>query len=143
MQACRLVLLVGAAIVQQTTETFSDANCNIFAGMNWKNLDSTEQIHHLKEKSFQHPQVIFKHSTRCGTSSMVKSRLDRSEPITGVDFYFLDLIKHRDVSNRIAEEFAVDHESPQLLLIVKGECAYDESHLGISMDELEEQVSCS
>jgi len=111
--------------------------------MNWQKLNSTEQIHNIKEKSFQHPQVIFKHSTRCGTSSMVKNRLERNEPLTGVDFYYLDLIVHRDVSNKIAEEFKVYHESPQVLLIVKGECIYDESHMGISMDELKQQVKSS
>jgi len=71
---------------------------------------------------------------------MVKNRLERNEPLTGVDFYYLDLIAHRDVSNKIAEEFKVYHESPQVLLIVKGECVYDESHMGISMDELKQHV---
>ena len=74
---------------------------------------------------------------------MVKNRLERNEPLTGVDFYYLDLIVHRDVSNKIAEEFKVYHESPQVLLIVKGGCIYDESHMGISMDELKEQVKSS
>jgi len=143
LQVCRLVLQQeGAAIVQQTTVTFSGVKL-YFCSMNWKKLDSTEQIQNIKEKSFQHPQVIFKHSTRCGTSSMVKSRLERSEPITGVEFYYLDLIVYRDVSNRVAEEFNVYHESPQVLLIVNGNCVYDESHLGISMDELEDQVKSS
>ncbi|WP_153800727.1 bacillithiol system redox-active protein YtxJ [Foetidibacter luteolus] len=109
--------------------------------MNWKKLNSTEQIHHIKEKSFQTPQVIFKHSTRCGTSNMVKNRLERGGEIAGVDFHFLDLITYREVSNKVAEEFDVYHESPQVLLIVKGECIYDESHFGISTDDLEEQVN--
>ena len=72
---------------------------------------------------------------------MVKSRLERSRPLTGVDFYYLDLIKHRDVSNKIAEEFHVYHESPQVLLVVKGSCIYNESHLGISLEELEDQIN--
>jgi bacillithiol system protein YtxJ len=57
-----------------------------------------------------------------------------------VDFYFLDLIQHRNISNKIAQEFSVFHESPQVLLIKNGECVYDESHSGISMDEIADQV---
>ena len=72
---------------------------------------------------------------------MAKSRLERNEqPKTG-DFYFLDLLKHRSLSNQIAEDFAVTHESPQILLIKNTECVYEESHSGIQMDELMEQIA--
>lgn len=49
--------------------------------------------------------------------------------------YFLDLIQHRELSNQIAQQFQVHHESPQLLLIKDGECILDQSHGGISVDE--------
>lgn len=105
----------------------------------WIALESEEQLNAIKEHSFNHPVVIFKHSTRCGTSSMVKSRLERSGGQEGMEFYYLDLIRYRSVSNRIAELFRVEHESPQVLLIRNGECIYDESHMSISMDELASQ----
>lgn len=108
--------------------------------MNWIPLTNEEQLTGLIEKSNTVPQVIFKHSTRCGTSSMVLSRLERSEMPASIDFYFLDLIRHRELSNRVAELFHVYHESPQLLLIKNGQCTYDESHMGIRMDELVEQA---
>ena len=41
----------------------------------------------------------------------------------------------------IAEKFKVHHESPQVLVIINGECTYDESHMGISMDEIIEQTA--
>lgn len=85
--------------------------------------------------------MIFKHSTRCATSSMAKSRLERSEPPGITDFYFLDLIKYRDLSNRIAEDFNVHHASPQVLLIKNEICVYDESHNGIRMSEIEQHLA--
>lgn len=109
--------------------------------MKWIQLTREEQLAEIREKSATVPQVIFKHSTRCGTSAMVLSRLERSEAPSGIDFYFLDLISYRNISNRIAEEFNVYHESPQVLLIRNGECVYDESHMGIRMDELSEQAA--
>lgn len=108
--------------------------------MNWIPLTNAEQLTGLIERSNTVPQVIFKHSTRCGISSMVLSRLERSQPPASADFYFLDLIRYRDISNRIAEQFDIYHESPQILLIKNGRCMYDESHMGISMDELAEQA---
>lgn len=111
--------------------------------MNWIDLTDEQQLGRLKELSKQKPQLIFKHSTRCAISSMAKNRLERSSAPDTVDFYFLDLVKYRQLSNKIAEEFAVYHESPQVLLIKNGECIYDESHSGIQMDEITDQIAAA
>ena len=103
-------------------------------------MTNADQLAVIKELSKNKPQVIFKHSTRCATSSMVKSRLEKSESPSNTDFYYLDLLRYRSLSNQIAEDFAVYHESPQVLLIKNTSCVYEESHFGIDMAELAEQV---
>ena len=102
--------------------------------MNWIELTNESQLDTLKDNSKNKAQVIFKHSTRCSISSMAKNRLDKNAQPEGIDFYYLDIINHRAISNKIAEEFEVDHQSPQVLMINCGECIYDESHSGISMN---------
>lgn len=109
--------------------------------LNWILLTEVDEVLRIKERSFQKPQIVFKHSTRCGTSSLVLNRLQRAAEIPDADFYMLDLIRHRDVSDKIADLFNVYHESPQLLLIKNGECQYEESHLGIDMFDLNEQLN--
>lgn len=109
--------------------------------MNWIQLTEEAQLSDIKNLSNSKPQVIFKHSTRCSISSMAKSRLERGSAPADVDFYYLDLIKHRNISQKIADVFDVSHESPQVLLIKNSECVYDESHSGISMDEIAEQAA--
>lgn len=109
--------------------------------MNWITLSNVEQLSSIKQQSAVKPQIIFKHSTRCSISTMALNRLERSNEIPSADFYYLDLLAHRDISSKIAEEFSVYHESPQVLLISKGLCVYDESHSGISMDEISDQVN--
>lgn len=109
--------------------------------MDWKNLTSIDQLDAIATKSFNLPQVLFKHSTRCSISSMALNRLETNTAPQGVDFYLLDLLQHRDISAAIAEKFKVHHESPQVLVIIKGECTYDESHMGISMDEITAQTA--
>ncbi|CAN5717576.1 bacillithiol system redox-active protein YtxJ [soil metagenome] len=109
--------------------------------LNWISLTSVDELQVIKEKSFQKPQILFKHSTRCGTSVLVLNRLERSKEIPDADFYFLDLIRYRDISNAIAHLFNVYHESPQVILIKNGECHYEESHLGIDMFEISDQIT--
>ncbi len=104
--------------------------------MNWIALTEGSQLEQIKEQSKQQPVVIFKHSTRCSISSMAKNRLERQTPADNTLFYYLDLIQYRAISNKIAEDFHVHHQSPQVLLIKNGECTYEESHNGISMEEI-------
>lgn len=108
--------------------------------MNWTDLTEELQLDAIRRQSFEQPVVIFKHSTRCSISDMAKSRLERASVPEGIAFYYLDLIRYRPVSNKIAEDFHVQHESPQVLLIRNGECIYDESHNGIDMEEIAEQA---
>jgi bacillithiol system protein YtxJ len=108
--------------------------------MNWIQLSEETQLAEISERSKERPQVIFKHSTRCSISSVAKNRLDKAGTPNGADFYYLDLINHRNISNYIAELYKVRHESPQVLVIKNGECVYDESHMGISMQQIEAQI---
>jgi bacillithiol system protein YtxJ len=109
--------------------------------VDWIELTNEHQLENIRKLSSQKAQVIFKHSTRCSISSMAKNRLERSNAPLNVAFHFLDLIKYRSVSNKIEVEFGVNHESPQVLLIKNGECIYEESHNGISMEEIAEQAN--
>lgn len=104
--------------------------------MNWKILSDPAQLETIKTESAQKPVVIFKHSIRCSISTMAKGRLERAQMPEGIDFYYLDLINNRALSNKVAEDFGVHHESPQVLLIKNGDCIYDESHNGIDMQDL-------
>ena len=112
-----------------------------FAMMNWEYLTDEAQLETIIKQSFQQPVVIFKHSTRCSISVMAKNRLERIGAPEHVIFYYLDLLRYRALSNRIAEMFQIYHESPQVLLIKNGECVYDESHNGIDMNEIVEQAA--
>jgi len=108
--------------------------------MQWINLTDLAQLNTIKND--ENYSIIFKHSTRCSISSMVKRRfeLDWDALPEEINLYFLDLISHRDISAAIAETFQVHHESPQLLLIKNGECVLDSSHGDISVDEVAELV---
>ena len=111
--------------------------------MHWIHLSDEEQLKQLITKSHSRPQVIFKHSTRCSISSVALHRLQKSQQPGDLDFYYLDLLAHRPLSNKIAEVFKIHHESPQVLLIIDGKCVFNESHLGISMSDIEEHAKAA
>ena len=100
------------------------------ASVNWTPLTSIEQLNELTELSKEKTVVIFKHSTRCSISIMSKSRMDSNWDGTDDDaiMVYLDLIKYRDLSNQIAFDFNIMHESPQVLVIKNGVCTYSATH---------------
>lgn len=108
--------------------------------MQWLQLNREDQLPEILSLSNKKTQVLFKHSTRCNISSIAQSRLQKLEGGLDADFYYLDLISYRSVSNKVAETFKVHHESPQILIIKNGECVYTENHLAITVDELKEQL---
>jgi bacillithiol system protein YtxJ len=108
--------------------------------MNWIPLRSTEDLEQVIHLSHEKPQVIFKHSTRCNISSVAKNRLERAGGTNELPFHYLDLISYRSLSNAVADRFAVEHESPQILLIKNGKCIYTESHMGIDMEDIKDQA---
>ena len=103
--------------------------------MNWISLESAEQLDRIKQQ--QGYSIIFKHSIRCSISLMAKRRfeMDKDNLPDNLPVYFLDIINYRALSNQIAEDFQVHHQSPQLLLIKDGECILDQSHSSISLEE--------
>lgn len=108
--------------------------------MEWIPLTDAAQLSQLISKSGTRPQVIFKHSTRCSISAVAMQRLKRGLSPGEFDFYYLDLIAYRALSNQVADNFDVTHESPQILVIRDGVCVYDESHMGISADDIIENL---
>ena len=103
--------------------------------MNWISFETEDHLHQILQDSFQKPQIIFKHSTRCVISTMAKQRIEKYTD-SSFDFHYLDLIQHRNLSNLIAEKFEVHHQSPQILIIKNGDCVFDESHGGINIQDL-------
>lgn len=110
--------------------------------INWLPLQQTSQLAEIVEHSKDTPCLIFKHSTRCSISALAQNRLEKGWGMKddAVLAYFLDLIAHRGLSDLIAEQFGVRHESPQVLLIKDGQCTYEASHLAISSGALERQL---
>lgn len=114
--------------------------------MNWLPLIAEQQlmdVNLLSEQSAVKAVVLFKHSTRCGTSSMALNRLERSWKLSDkvVPTYFLDLLKYRELSNKIESVYGIPHQSPQVLVIKNGKCIYASSHSDICALDIEAAIN--
>ena len=98
--------------------------------MAWIKLTDENQLEECWILSHQKPQLIFKHSTRCSISTMALSRFEGSGILDSdvLDLYYLDLIQYRNISNAIESKSGVRHESPQVIVIDKGEILLSETH---------------
>ena len=99
--------------------------------LNWIALNSIEQLDEIEQKSNSKYQAIFKHSTRCGISSGVLRQFERQEDTGDVDFYLLDLLSFRPISEEITSKFGVMHQSPQLIVLKDGAVVAHGSHYDI------------
>ena len=92
-------------------------------------LDTKEQWSDLIELSHKQAVYIFKHSSRCGISSMVLSRFEKQLKEREETYFHLHIQGSRSLSNWLAEELKIRHESPQLIVLKEAKVlAYDSHH---------------
>ncbi|MFC3157589.1 bacillithiol system protein YtxJ [Chryseobacterium arachidis] len=104
----------------------------------WKKIESENDLKKAIDQSFHHKIAIFKHSTSCFISKTVLRNFEKEiENLEQkVELYYLDLLAHRPISNKIASDLKVTHQSPQLIVIENGKAINNASHQDISVDQL-------
>lgn len=104
----------------------------------WRLLTDLGQFEEMLQESYTQPVVVFKHSTRCSISRMALRQFENQWNLEGKMVpYFLDLLEYRPISNTIATQLKVIHQSPQVIVIRNGFAVYHVSHEGISVEELQ------
>ena len=109
----------------------------------YRRLQRTDEVAELLQTSKDQPVLFFKHSLTCPISLAAfreyESFLaDRSED--GILYTLVEIQNARDVSNEIAAQTEVRHESPQAILLRQGEVAWHASHWKIKSDALASAV---
>ncbi|WP_341221628.1 bacillithiol system redox-active protein YtxJ [Polaribacter atrinae] len=106
--------------------------------LKWIPLTSIDQLEEIKEISKTEAVLIFKHSTRCGISSMVIKQFEKlfTEEHQNLKVYYLDLLNYRDISDEVGYTFQVMHQSPQLIVVKNGISLENASHYEITNTNL-------
>ncbi|MGI8316761.1 bacillithiol system redox-active protein YtxJ [Halobacillus mangrovi] len=102
--------------------------------MNQQVLYSEDEFNNLlktKEEFF-----LLKHSLTCPISAAARSEYEKFQSTASVPCYILHVQESRQLSNSIAKEFQVRHESPQALLFKNGKVVWHDSHGSITESRL-------
>ncbi|WP_326983506.1 bacillithiol system redox-active protein YtxJ [Chryseobacterium sp. MYb264] len=104
----------------------------------WKKIEDEADLKAAIENSNTHKIGIFKHSTSCFISKTVLRNFEKEveNQDEKVELYYLDLLAHRPLSNKIAEDLGIRHESPQFIVIENGKAVNNASHQDISLSQL-------
>lgn len=103
-------------------------------------LEHVDELHRLIEESQTRPVLLFKHSYTCGISMEALEELVAHMNDRGPDrvahaapqYAMVTVQTHRAVSNAIAQQLGVRHETPQALLIKDGRVVWSASHFRVT-----------
>jgi bacillithiol system protein YtxJ len=84
----------------------------------------------LEEKKLPDNCVVYKHSTTCSISAAAAQEVRAMT--TALPIYWINVREQRDLSNWVAEHYAVTHQSPQLILIKDGKAEKAWSHFEVN-----------
>ncbi len=106
--------------------------------LNWIPLNTLDQLETIEKESNTETVLIFKHSTRCGISSMVIKQFENlfSEEHQHLKVYYLDLLSYRNISDEVGYKFQIMHQSPQLIVVRNGISVHNASHYDITQTNL-------
>ena len=96
------------------------------------------------EASKMEPALVLKHSTACPISAAGYREVLRYEDERNGDtppIYLVKVIEARPVSNAIAQDLGVAHQSPQFILMLNGKAYWDLSHYSIQASTIADAVA--
>ncbi|MDQ3713312.1 MAG: bacillithiol system redox-active protein YtxJ [Acidobacteriota bacterium] len=99
-------------------------------------INNTEELDALIEKSNEQAIVLFKHSMTCPISAGVYQEISKAD----ADINLIVVQKARDVSNAVAEKTGIRHESPQAFVVKKGKVVYHASHYDVTANDVEKML---
>jgi bacillithiol system protein YtxJ len=84
--------------------------------------------------SYTGPVVVFKHSATCGTSAMAHEEIEDlvAAQAVGTPIFIVPVHARRGVSNAITTRFGIRHESPQVLILDRGQVVWSASHFRVT-----------
>ena len=100
-----------------------------------------QDFEQLLERSKTDAVLLFKHSTQCSISDQAYDEFTRFvETAPALTCGFVLVIENREVSNAIAAQLGVRHESPQAIMVKDGKPEWSASHWSITAETLTEAV---
>jgi bacillithiol system protein YtxJ len=98
----------------------------------FNDINDTQQLETLFQKSFEAPVALFKHSITCPISADVYREISQVD----AEINLIIVQRARNISSAIAEKTGIRHESPQAIILKDGKPVYHASHYKIEAEEI-------
>ncbi len=96
-------------------------------------VNETNKLAELFEKSKLAPVILFKHSVSCPISTDL---YDEVSQLKDEEVHLVIVQKARLVSNEIEEKTGIRHESPQAIVLRNGKVIYSAAHYDITANDI-------
>ncbi len=104
-------------------------------------LTTRTEYQRMLEESSRLPVFLLKHSTRCPYSTVAWKHFQQfAAENDGIECHRVLVIENRDLSQYIAQESGVPHQSPQVLLFRNGKVVWQAYRSKINRRNLEEAL---
>ncbi|UOE93474.1 bacillithiol system redox-active protein YtxJ [Alkalihalobacillus sp. LMS39] len=101
-------------------------------------ITSQEELDQIKTEHDKF--ILFKNSTTCPISEAAFEEFKAfAKANETLPLYYLNVQEARPLSNAVAEQYGVKHESPQALLFKGNEIVWNQSHWKVTVSVLEQQ----
>ena len=100
-------------------------------------FQTSHSLSEIVEESWLKPVIIFKYSSDCNSSALLRTRLKKAleENIISVPIYLITVQKQKALSENISKHFDIRHESPQIIILNKGHVTYTAHHGNIKIED--------
>ncbi|WP_042201428.1 bacillithiol system redox-active protein YtxJ [Paenibacillus camerounensis] len=106
--------------------------------MSIQQLHTSDELHQYVGQPGK--KLLFKHSTTCPISAKAHEEFQAYVQSSETPAAIVHVIEDRPVSNQIAEEFGIKHESPQIFLLDGSDVSWNTSHWKITRSAIKEAV---
>jgi bacillithiol system protein YtxJ len=108
-----------------------------------KNCTTIQEWQDILQKSYTETVIVYKHSNTCPISTGALMTIEQgiTEGQIIIPIYIVVVQQNRDISDAIATDMGVEHESPQIILIKDGQVLYTASHYDIAVADMVEYLA--
>jgi bacillithiol system protein YtxJ len=102
-------------------------------GNNFRPVEDGAALDALLARSHEGPVLLFKHSNTCPISAHAYRQMQEVKSPVSI----VVVQQSRDISREVESRTGVQHETPQALVLRKGQAVWSASHFEITADAVE------
>lgn len=100
----------------------------------WHPVTTPEELEAHFADSGSSPTILFNHDPFCPISAYANRQMKQ----VAADVYMIDVARANHLAQQLAQRTGVKHESPQVIIMVKGQAVWSKSHRAITQEAVDQ-----